>query len=632
MSAVRTRNGCLAVLLAALAASTALANGVEDFKLAQAIPSDAFMVVCTRGHDGQAFLDQQMTRLWAEVEKARFDRDLKKLFKAMSQQDGGNVEDFEAWWQQLSDLAVSVDWASLSSREYAMGMKLTFPMPELVVLMKPAAEKLEENFDGLSGIIKEFVNLDPAALQLSTEGEGSKVAHRVSFANAPFPVALTLARENDVIIFGFGTTMCEQAVALLNGEQGRTITQSDRFTDAVGKLPAPTDSVFYMDIAKLFTQMRGMMEQGITMTGPPPQQGEPGYERQMQERALPGKLLDELDIFEYCAAVKTTDGMKSVEDSVCKLKTGAADSGLYKVLFSNGVLKNPLEYVPVDAGNVSATSGLDPLALCDAIVSFVNQNVPDGEQATAMLDMPIPLGEGQPLSLKDDVIGWIQGGFATYSIPGPTAYSPGEFVYMISVRDQAKGKALIDMLLNMAAGQFAQQLAIEDATVDGAEGFRSIRSPMLGMIGMKAPTVGFHDGHLFIGSSPEIISRSLAVAAGSEDNFTKNERFQKEGIPLGSDVMSMSFQDMTKFGEQLGQALNMVGMLRMMIPPEELKNPVLQAALNMVPKVGRVVRKLDFLLSSASQSTLAGDLLLTKKITNYREPPVITKPAPPDAN
>ncbi|RMF71077.1 MAG: hypothetical protein D6744_18480, partial [Planctomycetota bacterium] len=59
------------------------------------------------------------------------------------------------------------------------------------------------------------------------------------------------------------------------------------------------------------------------------------------------------------------------------------------------------------------------------------------------------------------------------------------------------------------------------------------------------------------------------------------------------------------------------------------KNPVVGTLLRMAPKLGRVARKIDFLLSSASQTTKNGNVLHTKTVMNYREPPKIEKPAPP---
>jgi hypothetical protein len=119
----------------------------------------------------------------------------------------------------------------------------------------------------------------------------------------------------------------------------------------------------------------------------------------------------------------------------------------------------------------------------------------------------------------------------------------------------------------------------------------------------------------------------LDVAAGKAEDFSQNERFQKEGIPPDGKVTALSFTDLTKLGEELGQMLQMAPMIGMMAP-DVMKNPLAQGVLNMVGKLGRVVKRLDFFQSSASRTTFDGKTVVMKTVTTYREPPVVTKPKP----
>lgn len=612
------------LLVMGLLTAAASARGLDDFTLTRAIPADAALAVHTRGHEGQEFLDAQMARVWKEVENARFDRDIKRLFKTLAVQNGTPAEEFEANWQKMVDLASGVDWAHLCTREYAMGLKLGFPTPEYVVMFRPPADKVEGNFEGLAGILKALAELDPATLKLTTEGEGENVTHRVSVTATPFPIGFAVARRGDTIVLGFGTTMFEQSLALLGGEQGETLASTDRFKAAFAKLPAPTDSAIFFDIAKFMSQIRGVIDQGMSMA-PMPAEDDPGYADAQAMRQIPGKILDRLDIADYLAVVATTDGMKTTSNVNLALKEGAESKGLYKVLFGNGKLADPLKYVPADAQDVMASSGVDLVALYDEVIDLLGKDVPNGDQGIAAIQsLKTEIG----YDLREDIVGWIKGNFVTFSMPSPTAFQQGDFAMMLGVRDEAKAKEIIGNLLDMVAAKGGERLAVEDANIEGAEGFRSIKSPILGMVGMKAPTIGVQDGWLWFGSSPEIIGRSLAVAGGSEDNFSKNERFQKEGLPLGDDLVGMSFRDTTKWGQQVGTALGAVGMIPMMAP-DVAKNPPVQALLGIVSKMGRVARKVDFLLSNSSETTFDGRMLSTKAIVNYREPPVIKKPKPP---
>jgi hypothetical protein len=295
----------------------------------------------------------------------------------------------------------------------------------------------------------------------------------------------------------------------------------------------------------------------------------------------------------------------------------------------NEPISAPLQYVPVSAGEFWVTSGIDLSALYKAVVKIIREDVPEGEMWIAELEGLKDPETGPGIDVEKDIVGWIGGSLMSFSVPGPTPYSSAEFVLMLSVRDEAKAREMIGRLVEMIEPMLAQQNgSVVDAEIEGAEGFKSVVFPMLTMLGYK-PVLGVKEGWLFIGSSSGVITTALDVAAGKTENFAKNERFLKEGIQPEGSVRSLSFTDQSKLGEELGQALQMVPMLGMMMPPDLMKDPVMQSTLSIIGKLGRVVRKLDFFQSSASRTTADGKVEFTKKITHYREPPVITKPKPP---
>ena len=621
----------LAVALAlTVVVPAAWAEGIDDFTLTKAIPADAFLAVHARDHDGKEFVNKQFVRVWEEVRKVRFDKDIKRLFKAVRQEGlppGTELEGFEEQWQQMYDLWTALDWASLGKREFAVGVKLGFPTTEFVMLFMPPEDQLKDSFEGLGGVLKMLVGLSPETFQLTTQEDGETTIHTVSIVGGgPFPFALTLARHNDVILIGFGPTMPEQTLALLRGEGGEPLAASARFKDAFRKLPAPTDELVFFDIARLFTQLRTTLNGAVEMAATSaPAEGEEGYDDHIKWKALPDKILDELDVFEYLAEVTTTDGLKATTDSVTVLRDDAQARALYAVVTGNKPLADPLKYVPENAGEFSVCNGIDLPALYQAVVKIIGEDVPNGAEVIAELE---GMKETTGWDIESDVVGWIGGGFTTFSVPGPTPYSPAEFVFMLSVRDEAKAREIIDRLVALIEPMLVNQNgSIVDAEIEGAEGFKSVIFPMLAMLGMSKPTIGVKDGWLLLGSSPDIIATSSKVAAGESTNFSKNERFLKEGIQPEGSVTSLSFTDLTKLGEELGNVLQMVPMIGMMAP-DLMKDPKMQSLLSIVGKAGRVVRKLDFLQSSASRTTFDGKAFVTKSILTYREPPAPTKPKP----
>jgi hypothetical protein len=615
-------------LVVSVLVPAAWAKGIEDFTLTKAIPADAFLAVHARDHDGKEFVNKQFARVWEEVQKVRFDKDIKRLFKSIQQEGlppGTELEGFEEQWQQMYDLWTAVDWASLGKREFAAGVKLGFPTTEFVLLCMPPADQLKESFEGLGGVLTTLVQMNTEMFQLTTQEDGETVIHNAAIVGAPFPLALTLARHQDVILIGFGPTMPEQTLALLRGEGGEPLAASARFKEAFKRLPPPTDELMFFDIARFFTQIRTVIDGAIQAAAPAaPAEGEEGHEEFNQWKVLPGKIVDALDIFEYSAEVVTTDGMKRTADSLTVLRDDAKSRALYPVVTGNKPLTEPLKYVPQGAGEFSAWSGVDLPALYQAIVKIIGEDVPNGAEVIAELN---GMKEQTGWDIESDVVGWIGGGFTTFSVPGPTAYSPAEFVIMLSVRDEAKAREVLGRLFALLEPMLVNQNgSIVDAEIEGAEGFKSVIFPLLAMV-MSKPTVGVKDGWLILGSSPDIIATAAKVASGESPNFSKNERFLKEGIQPEGSVTSLSFTDLTKLGEELGGALQMVPMVGMMAP-DLMKDPKMQSLLSMVGKAGRVVRKLDFFQSSAARTTFDGKAFVTKSITTYREPPVPTKPKP----
>lgn len=611
-----------ALLLAS--AIPALAGGVDDFTLTKAMPADAFLVVHTRGHEGQKFLKEQFARVWAEFEKLHLERDVKRILKKSMQDEGHDVEQFDEQWQMVNDLISGVDWSGLGEREYAFSMKLGEPMPEFISLMLPAKDKVQADFDGMAGILQHLAKLGGEQVTLATEGDGANVTHRLSVIGAPFPIVLTVARHGDAIAVGFGTTMVEQSLAMLSGKEGATVASTPNFQAAFKKLPPPADCLTFFDTSKFFTQLRALLSNFEAMAKT---QGE-GDQDAQKAFALINKLIDGGNLFEYIAATATTDGMKTTSESIAKFRDDAKSRLFYPILFGNPPLKDPLKYVPKDATDFAAMGGINLGEAYKVLIKIIKEDIPEGDQALAEIES---LKQTQGIDLEKDVFGWLQGGLTTISQPGPTPYAPGKFALLLPVTDEAAAQAALDKLIAkiqpMTEGESAM-LKFSDAEVAGKP-FKTLGAPMLmAMSPISSITFGITDKMLMVVSSADFAESVLATGAGKEPNISKSERFQKEGIQPKGEVTSISFQDQTQFGEQLGTMMGMAGLLAMNVR----ENPVAEGALTMVSKLGRVVRKLDFFLSSASVSYREGDLLITQSVNNYRPSPAAKKPASESEN
>lgn len=622
--------GSLTLLLGLVVAQPAVAGGIDDFRLTRAIPADAMVAYHTRDHAGQEFVQKQFERVWAAVEKQGFDRDFKRLMRGAMQDAGEDVEQFDAQWQKITDLAAGIPWSQLCAREFAFALKIGMPAgAEFVFLAMPAEDQVSKGFDGLSAILKELTTLAPPdTFVLNTEGEGETVTHKLSIPNSMPPMSLTLARHKDVLVMGVGATLVEQSLALLSGQTeagAGALLASERFQKAFKRLPAPKDSLYFIDAGKVMSQMREFAKMAAQMMPPGTQPAE--GETPVSPLAFLPKVVDELDLWDQIAGVASTDGMQTTSEQIKVLREDAKSRPMFKVVYGNGPVKDPLKFVPQDATAVSVGSGLDFAALYKLALDFITREVPQGKDLVAQWNAQ---QEEFQFNVEEKLLSWLVGNYVSFTSARSSAYV-SEWVFILGVRDEAKANAaLADLLTRLNDMLVPQSGGVEDAAIEGADGFKRIMLPaMLAMLpGLGKPVLGIKDGHLFVANSPEAVKAALATGAGQGENFSKSERFQKEGLPLGKDVTAFAFKDLTKLGDELAQSFAMVGIMQMMMPPEAAKDPAVVTLLSVINKIGRVAKTLDFYRSSCSMTTFDGKASLTKEVTNYQEPP---KPKAPEA-
>jgi hypothetical protein len=606
------------------------AVGLDDFKLAKAIPADVQIAVQARDHAGRKFVNEQFARVWAEVEKQGFDRDLKRMLRSALEEEGGDTAAFDAQWQQIADLAAGVEWGNLCKQEFAFALKVAPPADiGFILLMVPPKDEVAKDFEGLTAMLDAVIKLDEQKqLTLSKEGEGAQVVQKLAVANAPVPLVLTVARQEDTLLIGFGVTLPEQTLALLQGDAkpGASLATAERFQAALKKLPPPTDGYHFIDMAKVMTQARAFAKMAVAAQGSATTSA-PATSQPENPLTFLVPLVDAVDLWDYVAGVNGTDGMQTTGESITVLRDGAKDKPFGKALYGGAPLKDPLKYVPKQATGVGVTSGLDLQALYQAVLGFIKKDVTGGEQLIAQWDQTRAT---LPFDVEADLLAWVGSGFTTFSAPIPTPFMPG-WVFILDVRDSAKAAASLDMATDALNEMLAPQNAgVEDAKLEGAEGFkRVILPPMAAMIpGLGRPMYGLKDNRLFIANGPEILKAALQTAAGEGENFAKNERFLKEGLPLPDKMTQFSFQDLSTWGEQMGQGVSAAALMMRMMQPELAKNPAGNTMLTLLTKVGAVLKKFDFYHTQCAVTTFDGSLQRCKSVTHYQEPPKpTTRPA-----
>lgn len=608
-----------AVLGAAFLGMTCAAATAEmaDFTLAKALPANVSLVTCSRTHAGLAFVNEQYARVWAAVERAGFERELKRMLKDQHIRLQGAPADFEDSWLAFTDRAAAINVPDLVfGRETAFAARIGMP-PEFVWLCLPKEGTTERNYAGLSGMLEHLASMDPQLNFSSGEVSGGELA-QLTPAGSPLPLALSVARQGEVIAIGFGTALLEESLVLLNGGEGEALAKSVRFAQAFDSLPPAKDGFTFVDANAIVSQLRSV----IAMVAGLAAQGNAAN----PQAAVPGKILDALDMFDYAASVASTDGLRTESQAVTLIKPEARDNPFFVGLFGNQPLTHPLKGIPAGAANVSVHAGADINKLYEAVVSFIKDDLPDGD--TAMLQWEA-IQEEVGVDVAGDVLAAFEGGYSYFMVPGATSFSPSEWAFSLHLRDGERAQALLDdLMVQLEAVVAEQQGRVLTTTVQDRYTFRMVEMPMLQMLAMR-PTLGIIDDRLYVTSGVSTVVKALDAGQGS-GTFAENKRFQKEGLKLADRVVSFSFADTSQSGEQWHQLLKMAPMLGL-VAGEAAQAPGFQPLLRLCTKAAPIAREFNFFSSSCSQTTLEGRRLVTQQVTTYRQPGGAAAAAPAES-
>jgi hypothetical protein len=170
-----------------------------------------------------------------------------------------------------------------------------------------------------------------------------------------------------------------------------------------------------------------------------------------------------------------------------------------------------------------------------------------------------------------------------------------------------------------------QVLMISPAKLSVA-GFREITHPMLAM--MMKPVIGIREDWLVIGTNAAAVDKCLDVAARKSPSIAENARFKEEGLIPKDAVRSVSFKDTSKFGQEMGMAVGMIGMFGGMglsgmpdtNPEEKRVKQIATSGLKILTSLAPVLQKINFYSSEASMSTYDGKLTLkSESVCTYKE-------------
>lgn len=343
-----------------------------------------------------------------------------------------------------------------------------------------------------------------------------------------------------------------------------------------------------------------------------------------------GRLADAASVFDYSAAVETTDGYAAWTESITALVPGAKDAPIYPLFAKAGKLTNFDEYLPEETASFSISGGLDLRELYKFILDSIRLLGPRGEELLARWsDIQGKLG----IDVQKDIIEWTDGELVTISLADGAGW-----VGLVKVNNEqmARGKiaAAIDSISTKLPETLAQvaaknpavaglaMLNVRSSPVDH-ERLKGFQNLHLVMSARPVAVWGVADGYLILGSSADAVALCLATAKGEHPNIRKNARVMGEAIVPTGPFASVSLTDQRHVGEELAAGIGFAsmgaGMMASMVPEPNLR-PVLAKIAGILTKLGPVVRKIDFYKSAASHTTFDGKMWRARSVIHYVSP------------
>lgn len=633
------RNGVLVCLLiAGLAAPVARAQtDLSKFPLLKAVPADAFITVAARENAERKFVDTYWSDVMASVHESEILLDVWDMISESIPDE--RLDEFEETKDRLVDLCEKVAWGDLLAREMVhCGRLMSLPagrgrtlLYEGMLLGRMSKSEAEKNFTAIRDVMKEtirFLNTMSEDGELArldeSEAHGAKIARVIFVKFEAF--GLCVAQRGDVIAMTFGgTKMMDDALSLLasGGEGGLAAT--DRFRKAFDKLPPAEDSAVFFDAERMMSTFRALFPVPRAAATQPAQ-----LDPELDFFNLMGRLMDDVSIVDYVAAVSWTDGHRTFEDTYTRARDGGSKSMFYQAIATERPLDRFERYIPREADSFSVSAGISLSKLYDWVISMVENNLSEGKQYvehwnTIQQDM-------MQLNVKRDVLDLLDG----YSV---SVTLGDDWVHIMKITDTEKLKTQIDRLVKLVNTHAAQMFgpnAIELKQIRiGKHGdFHQISVPMMAAMmmgqGGALPIIGYSEGSFFIGSSKAALRKCLNTAAGEHPDITQSERWKAESVVPKGRVVAVSFTDEMRYGEEMqaffnetAMALNMVQLMPLPIPPEFKK--IIDKVGPFLPKLAKISERFDFYRSSATFTERLDDGWLDRTVQNYKSPAEVKK-------
>lgn len=588
------RATCLAMLSSTLIPSAAVADG-----LMEAAPNDAYLAIYSKHNPERDYQNAYYADIRQTVEDTKI---VDKFFAAIQKQvPPDQFAQFEMIKNQLLQAVSPIDWdAAMDCSESLYIQTMEIPTTHHLVMAKMADGGAASVVEGLTNLLK-FVE---AASQGQVGMKESEIGGIQMFglelpADVPFNPIFG-ATDDGMFVFTSSPRLMEQCMALLADPSAASKFDDPRVATALKVLPQWEDSIVFFDGKKLFSELKGMRAfiEGVGA----------GNEEATRIAELMGTVFNEVDIADFELTVEYTDGYQNRAATYGAMRGGYQETAVGKMFVNQEKFDNWSSWVPESATSWSLNSGATLAPLYTFLMEVIPQTFPEAEQGIAQFEA---IQDQYDVHLYDDILTAFSGESVSVSFPGPPSPFGGptaKSATFLKCDKPERVQELIqrgfDIVLEIPA---VKKQGVTLTPVDGMEGFQQLNVSFFAMLNVK-PVFGFKDGWMVLASHADAVQTIELARGGEAATVETSEKFTAFSLPIEGPINSTSYVNTGQQTRDFAQGLQSIGtMLPMMMAMAGGGNngPDLSKAsdfLNLLPDLGRIVAKFDFLDSTLSMS------------------------------
>ena len=581
------------VLTTGYASVAAADDQIVDLK--RGVPSGAYLAVYARHNPERDYQREYWQEVCDAVEDSQILQRALKL--ATSRVPDEELDEAKAVFDELKTAIEPIDFGDLTDAKefiYAQRMDTMTSQHLVLVRMTPeAAARYAKGLENLFRLAEKYSDGDvPMKVAPDSPAHLSvlELPHEVPFRPA-------FAHYGDVFVFASSEDFAKQSLDNLLGGSGESKFDDPRLRAALEQLPAAEDAIVFFDARAQFQQLRNMFAGIAEKAGDHPE-----AERWL---GVMSKVFDEISVFDYEITVEYTEDNLNRSATLGRLVPGTEDRLLTKVFSQGEAFEEWHSWVPADATSYTLSRGADLHAAYVYITKFVKENVPE---ASVVFDRLEEWQDEHDLHIDQDILQAFSGESVSVSVPAeiPTMLSSEHSVVAMRCQDPQGIRKLFHRLVGILEEipmMKMQQLRLAES--EDLDGFEKLSATIFAAFGAE-PVIGFRDGWMICGTNAKVVEKVLDTRAGEHPSIVTSDAFKRFRLEIDGPVQSVGYSNMARSTRQISTMLKqagaimpmMIGMMGAEVDAEKLE-PI-QEVVGLLPSVGQVVGKLDFLDSKLS--------------------------------